>query len=156
MTGPGSPNILAGESTCSERVRMGHCPNVGGSRVLDERGDIISSWLVQLLLVMAVVGLVGYEGLSIAITTLTLDGDAEQVADAAADAYERAQDTDDARAAADDEAGRRGAEVVDLVVDDDVIFVTVSKDTPTVLVHRIPGLEGTAEVAATRRSRWGP
>lgn len=124
--------------------------------MLDERGDIISSWLVQLLLVMAVVGLVGYEVLSIAITTLTLDGDAEQVADAAADAYERDQDTDDARTAADTEAERRGAEVIDLAVDDDVIFVTVSKDTPTVLVHRIPGLEGTAEVAATRRSRWGP
>lgn len=156
MTGSGSPIILAGESTCSERVRMGHCPSVGGSRVLDERGDIISSWLVQLLLVMAVVGLVGYEALSIAITTLTLDGDAEQVADAAADAYERDQDTDDAREAANAEADRRGAEVIDLAVEDDVIFVTVSKDTPTVLVHRIPGLEGTAEVAATRRSRWGP
>lgn len=124
--------------------------------MLDERGDIISSWLVQLLVVMALVGLVGYEMLSIAITTLTLDGDAEQVADAAADAYERDQDTDAARRAATDEAGRRGTEVIDLAVEDDVVFVTVSKATPTVLVHRIPGLEGTAEVAATRRSRWGP
>lgn len=156
MTGPGSPSILAGESTCNERVGVGHCPSVGGSRMLDERGDIISSWLVQLLIVMALIGLVGYEALSIAVTTLTLDGDAEQVADAAADAYGRGQDIDTARAAADEEAGRRDTEVVDLVVDDDVVFVTVSQNTPTVLVHRIPGLEGTAEVAVTRRSRWGP
>lgn len=122
----------------------------------DERGDIISSWLVQLLLVMAVIGLVGYEALSIAITTLTLDGDAEQVADAAAEAYGRGGDRDAALQAAMDEAERRGAGVTDLVVEDDVIFVTVTKDAPTVLVHRIPGLEGTGDVASTRRSRWGP
>lgn len=156
MTAPGSPSIGAGESTCSERVRMGHCPSVGGSRVLDERGDIISSWLVQLLLVMSLVGLVGYEVLSIAITALALDGDAEQVADAAADVYGRDQDPDAARAAADEEAADRGAEVVDVVVEDEVVFVTISKDAPTLLVHRIPGLEGATDVAATRRSRWGP
>lgn len=122
----------------------------------DERGDIITSWLVQLLLLMAVVGLFGYELLSIAITTLTLDGDAEQVADAAADAYEGDRDTDDAMEAAIEEAERRGAEVAQLVVEDDRVVVTVTKDTPTLVVHRIPGLEGTADVAATRRSRWGP
>lgn len=121
----------------------------------DERGDIISSWLVQLLLIMAVLGLVGYEALSIAITTLTLDGDAEQVADAAADAYGRDRDRDTALQAALDEAERRGAGVTDLVVQDDVVVVTVTKDAPTVLVHRIPGLEGTGDVASTRRSRWG-
>lgn len=156
MTGPGSSSILASESSCSDDVFMGHCPSVGGSRVRDERGDIISSWLVQLLIVMALVGLVGYEMLSIAITTLTLDGDAEQVADAAADAYEGGQDTEVALDAATQEAERRGTKVLDLVVDGDVVFVTVTKETPTILVHRIPGLEGTAEVAATRRSRWGP
>lgn len=156
MSASGSPSISAGESTCSEGVRMGHCPLVGGSRVLDERGDIISSWLVQLLVVMAFVGLVGYELLSIALTALTLDGDAEQVADAAASVYERAEDADATRAAADEEADSRGAEVLDIVVEEDVVYVTVSKHAPTVLVHRIPGLEGAADVAATRRSRWGP
>lgn len=122
----------------------------------DERGDIITSWLAQLLVVMAVVGLVGYEVLSIAITTLTLDGDAEQVADAAADAYERDESRDVALEAAEAEAERRGAVVVDLVVEEERVSVTVSKETPTLVVHRIPGLEGTADVAATRRSRWDP
>lgn len=126
-----------------------------GSRVRDERGDIISGWLVQLLLIMAVVGLFGYELLSIAITTLTLDGDAEQVADAASDAYDRAQSLEDSEEAAAEEAERRGAEVVDVILDGDWIEVTVTKETPTLVVHRIPGLEGTRDVAATRRSRWG-
>lgn len=127
-----------------------------GSRVHDERGDIITGWLGQLLVVMAVVGLLGYELLSVAITTLTLDGDAEQVVDAAADAYDRAQSRDDALEAAEAEAEQRGAEVVDVVVEEDQLVVTVSRPTPTLIVHRIPGLEGTADVAATRRSRWGP
>ena len=122
----------------------------------DERGDVISSWLVQLLFIMVVVGLVGYEFLSVAITTLTLDGDAEQVADAAADAYERDQDEDDALAAAEREAQARGAEVVEVIVEDDTVRVTVVQPTPTLFVHRVPGLEELADVAATRRSRWGP
>ena len=127
-----------------------------GARVHDERGDIITGWLGQLLIVMAVVGLLGYELLSIAITTLTLDGDAEQVVDAAADAYGHAESRDDALEAARAEAEQRGAEVVDLVVEQDQLVVTVARETPTLVVHRIPGLEGTADVAATRRSRWGP
>ena len=132
------------------------CTGDRGTRVHDERGDIITGWLAQLLVVMAVVGLLGYELLSIAITTLTLDGDAEQVVDAAADAYDGSQSSDDALEAAEAEAEQRGAEVVDLVVEQDQLVVTVTRRTPTLFVHRIPGLEGTADVAATRRSRWGP
>jgi hypothetical protein len=126
-------------------------------RVHDERGDIISGWLMQLLLFMAVVGLFGYELLSIAITTLTLDGDVEQVADAAADAYERSDSLDTALEAAQAEAAKRNTVVVDLVVDEQarVVVVTVVKETPTLLIHRIPGLEGTKDVAATRRSGYG-
>ncbi len=127
-----------------------------GARVHDERGDIITGWLGQLLVVMAIVGLLGDELLSIAITTLTLDGDAEQVVDAAADAYDDAESEQAALEAAEAEAERRGAEVLELVVEQDQLVVTVTKQTPTLVVHRIPGLEGTADVAATRRSRWGP
>lgn len=121
----------------------------------DERGDIISSWLVQLLVLMAVIGLVGYEFLSVAITSLTLDGDAEQVADVASDEYESSEDLDRALEEATAEAERRGTAVSDLHLEDDWISVTVVKDAPTLVVHRIPGLEGVGDVAATRRSRWG-
>lgn len=122
----------------------------------DERGDIISSWLVQLLVIMAVVGLVGYEFLTLSITSLTLDGDAKQVVDAAADAYERDQDEDDALAAAQQEAEERGAGVFEMTVEDDVIEVTVTKPTGTLVIHRVPGLDNLDEVAMTRRSRWDP
>ena len=121
-----------------------------------ERGDIIGSWLVQLLLIMVVVGLVGHELLAVAITSLRLDGAAHQVADAAADAHERDQDEDDARTAAEQEARVRGAEVVKVRVDDDTVHVTVRRATGTLVVHLVPGLDGLADVAATRRARWVP
>ena len=127
-----------------------------GLRVRDERGDIIGSWLVQLLIVMAVIGVLGYELLSIAIGSLTVDGDAEEVVDAAADAYARHESSADALEAAEAEAEGRGARVTELEVDGDELGVTVSRDTATLFVHRIPGLEGTADVSATRHSRWGP
>lgn len=118
-------------------------------------GDIISGWLIQLLLFMAVVGLFGYELLAIAIPTLTLDGAAEQIADAAADAYGRDQDLDAATEAAEREAASRDATVVDVTADEQVVVVTVTRPTNTVIVHRIPGLDGMADVARTTRSRWG-
>lgn len=122
----------------------------------DEQGDIISSWLVQLLLVMAIIGLFGYELLSIAITSLALDGHAEEVADAAADAYGRNQSDRAALEAAEQEAALHEASISDLVAGLDAVEVTVSRPTSTLFVHRIPGLEGTADVAVTRSSRWGP
>lgn len=122
----------------------------------DERGDIIGSWLVQLLLVMAVVGLVGYELLTVAVTALTLDGTADEVADAAAEAYEDTEDEDDALAAAEQEADETRTEVVELTVEDDWLHVTIVRPTSTLFVHRVPGLDGLADVAITRRSRWGP
>ena len=127
-----------------------------GRHVRGERGDIITGWLAQLLVVMAVVGLVGYEALAVAIPALTLDGDAEEVADAAADAYESTSSEASALEAAEAEAETRDAEVVDLVIEEDGVEVTVSRPTATLFIHRIPGLEGTADVAATTRSRFRP
>lgn len=122
----------------------------------DERGDIIGSWLVQLLLIMGVVSLIGYELLTVGVTALTLDGTGDDVADAAADAYEDGQDEDDALAAATQEADETRTEVVELTVEGDWIHVTVVRPTSTLFVHRIPGLDGLADVAITRRSRWTP
>lgn len=122
----------------------------------DERGDIIGSWLVQLLLIMGVVGLIGYELLTVGITALTLDGTGDDVADAAADAYEDGRDEDAALAAATQEADETRTEVVELTVEDDWIHVTIVRPTSTLFVHRIPGLDGLADVAITRRSRWTP
>ena len=122
----------------------------------DERGDIIGSWLVQLLLVMAVVGLVGYELLTVAVTALTLDGTADEVADAAAEAYEDSEDEEAALAAAEQEADETTTEVVALTVEDDWLHLTIVRPTSTLFVHRIPGLDGLADVAITRRSRWRP
>ena len=127
-----------------------------GRHVRGDRGDIITGWLAQLLVVMAVVGLVGYELLAVAIPALTLDGDAKDVAEAAANAYESTSSEARALEAAEAEAEGHNADVVGLVVVEDAVEVTVSRATATLFIHRIPGLEGTADVAVTTRARLRP
>jgi preprotein translocase subunit SecD len=124
--------------------------------VHDERGDIISSWLLQLVLIMAIIGFLGYEVLSMAATGLALDGDADQVANAAADAYQSDQRLSDAEEAAAAEAAERGIALVAVEVEDDVVIVTVRGSADTLVAHRIGTLDRFTHPAATRREKWRP
>lgn len=122
----------------------------------DERGDIISSWLLQLVVFMAVVGFVGFEFLSMATTALTLDGQADQIANVAADAYADRQDLDDTMEAAQVAADERDVELIDITVDDDVVFVTIRGTADTLVSHRIGPLERFTHPSVTRREKWRP
>lgn len=124
----------------------------------EERGDIITSWLRQMLVIMAVLGFFGYEGLSMAVTAVTLDDAAEHVADEAADALSAGRSEEDVREAAETEAIDRGVEITDLLVDEveDVVVVTVTRQANTLVAHRIPGVRDWTTPSATRRSAWRP
>lgn len=128
----------------------------------DERGDMISSWLIQLALVMAVLGFLAYEGLSMVVTAVSLDGDAERIAEVAADVMQRSRqntaDPDDAEDAARAEAAEREVEIVELEIDEDesLIILTVTKEAPTLVSQYIPGLRDWTTPSATRRSKWRP
>lgn len=128
----------------------------------DERGDMISSWLMQLALVMAVIAFIAYEGLSMVVTAVSLDGDAEQIAEAAAEIMQRGRrtsgDPDDAEEAARTEADERGVEIVEFEIDEDeqLVLLTVTKDAPTLVSQHIPGLRDWTTPSATRRSKWSP
>lgn len=123
---------------------------------MNERGDIISSWLIQLMLIMLVVAFVGYEILSVAMTGLALDGDADQVANAAADAYDDGESLRAAEEAALAEAEERGAELKSIEVQDNVVIVTVSRPANTLVAHRLGFLDRFTEPSATRREKWRP
>lgn len=122
----------------------------------DERGDIISSWLIQLVVFMAIVGFIGYEFLSMATTALTLDGQADQIANVAANAYADAQDLEAAQEAAEIAADERDVALIEVRVDDDVIFVTIQGTANTVVSHRIGPLERFTHPSVTRREKWRP
>lgn len=120
-----------------------------------EDGGIVTGWLLQLVVIMAILGLVGHEVISIAVTSINLEDDARDVALAARGAYGRGDLT------AAEEAARTAAEELDVQLigveaDDTSIFATVTKQADTFLVHRIGPLEDLTTPTARGSVRWRP
>ena len=124
-------------------------------RVSDEQGGIISSWLVQLLAIMVVLAFVGYEGVSIAATHLSLDEDAREVAAAARSAYGGSREVDDAIEAGRDAAEVQGIDVLDVVEvgDPPEVAFELGKQASTLVIHRIGFLEDMTYARTNRRVR---
>jgi hypothetical protein len=119
----------------------------------DEDGGIISGWLVQLVVIMALVAFIGFEGVSIAIAHLSLDDDARQVAAAARSAYGGARQMDDAVEAGRRAAEEQGIEVLGVVEVEDppAVVFDLQKQASTLLLHRVGFLEGMTEARTSRR-----
>ena len=131
-----------------------HTWTVSG-RATGERGEI-SSWLLQLLIVLAIVGLIVYEAVALAITAVRVDDLAREVARSARDEYRAEQSLASARAVAEEAAGEEEATVVTLETDEDALIVTLEKDANTLVVHRIGPLADRLTPTATRRADLRP
>jgi hypothetical protein len=116
-----------------------------------EQGDIISRWLLQMLVTMAVFAFVAYEAIAVGVAAVRVDDIAREVARATRDAYRVEQSLDRAQAAADDHAQRLDATLIALEDDGGELSVTVEKRARTLVVHRIGPLEDLVTPAATRR-----
>lgn len=104
----------------------------------EESGAASGGWLVQLLVVLAVLAVVGYEAVSIGLTSLSVDEGSRQVARAAAAAYrDTGGSLDAASNAAAEAAVIHDATVVTVDVDGEELTVTLERVAPTLLVHRI-------------------
>lgn len=121
-------------------------------------GDIISRWLLQLVLIMAVVAFIGYEAVSIAVNHLSLDEDARQVAAATRTAYRDGRDVDDAAEAGLASAAEQGIEVSDVVAAEDGSSLTFELEKPasTLALHRFDRLEGITVARASRTVPLAP
>lgn len=120
----------------------------------NETGGIITGWLAQLLVIMAIVGLVGYEVVAVAVAAVTLEDEAREVAKVAADAYGSEQRIEDASAAAGEAGTTLGVEVLEVTLDGDHVRVTVRGQAGTLLLHRLGALEDLTRPTATGRSNW--
>jgi hypothetical protein len=125
---------------------------MGHPAAVDERGDILWSWLVRLCLVMAVLSLVTYEVVSVAVSTVALDDRAREVARAARDEYR----VERASATATEVARTHGAEVTAVTEDGDLLVIELEKQAPTLIVHRLGPLDELTTTTATSRIRWTP
>lgn len=121
------------------------------SRWSAERGDIIGSWLLQLLVFLAVVAFVAFEVITVVVTSVRLDETAREVARAARDEYRAVRSLDRTTAVAAEVAAAHGAEVVAVTEDGDDLVVELRKQAPTLVVHRIGVLDDLTMANATSR-----
>lgn len=121
----------------------------------DQDGEV-SSWLLQLVVLLAVVGLVGYELVALGMTTVRVDEVALEVARTARDEYRAASSLDRAEAVAQEAAETHGATLIAVETDEDALSVTLEKQANTLLVHRIGPLAERVTPAATRSARLRP
>ena len=125
-------------------------------RPCDERGEILKSWVLQLAVVLAVVGFIGYEVISIGMAHLSLDDDAREVAASVRNAYGGGS-VDDAIEAGRTTAQRHDIEVMGVIEVEqppEIVF-DLRKQASTLLVHRIGPLEGMTHARTSRRVPLG-
>lgn len=121
-----------------------------------ETGGIITGWLGQLVVLMAVLGVLGYEAISVAVTAINLEDDALEVAQAAARAYGAQPRVKAAQEAAAQEAESVGVQLVSLDVDKEggTVVATVTRTADTLFIHELGPLEDLATRTTTGRARW--
>jgi hypothetical protein len=126
------------------------------ARVHQQQGGIITGWLFQLVMILAVISLIVYEVVAIGVATVSADDAARDGAHAAGAAYRSERSLTSAREAAEGAVSSDAAEIVSLTEVDGELVITLRMRARTLLVHRIGALEGLATPSTTRRIRWQP
>ncbi len=120
-----------------------------------EDGGIVSGWLVRITLFVLILGFIVYEVIATAITAVTVDGAARDVAQAAATAYRDSDEqTPAAEAAAAQQAAASGVELISVTIEADDIVVAVTDRAPTIVIHELGWFEDMTTPNATARRRW--
>ena len=118
-------------------------------------GDIIVSWLVRLVLTVAILALVVFEAGAIAYAHLDADDAARELARAGTVAYRASGSLSAAQDAAEDVAHSRGVELVTFERDGATLVVEVERTAQTLVLHRIPALAGVLTRVGARRADIG-
>ena len=122
-----------------------------------DRGDIVLGWLTKLAASLAVVGLVGFDGVSILSKRFTAEDHAQSAARAAVSAYRDTRSAQKAYDAALAEVAQHG-ETIDagpafVVAQDGSITLTLRTEAPTMLVEKVPPLREWASLSTTVTGR---
>lgn len=121
-----------------------------------EDGGIVTGWLLQLVLILAVVSLVVYEIVAIAVVHVSLDDTSREIARVTRDAYRDGRSLVAAQDAAEDALEEERAEVMAVDEVDGELVITMSERARTLLLHRVPPLRDLATATTTRRVEWRP
>ena len=124
----------------------------------NDRGDIVLSWLVRVIVLLAVVGVMAFDVLSVGSSRLSIDDQATTAARAAADSWAASHDRQGAFDAAWHSATESDAtndvDVKSFSIDaGGVAHVTLRREAPTFIVRLIPPLRRLAVVRAVGDSQ---
>lgn len=115
----------------------------------DDTGSIVFGWLGRLTLILALVGVIGFEVLSIAVTTVGVADIGATAGSRALDVYTESHDPNAAFLAADQYASSQGADLVkkSFRIDDQAVTFEIKKTAPTLLLYRWDRTAGYAEIS---------
>jgi hypothetical protein len=121
-------------------------PDVGG-----DSGSIVFGWLSRVTLTLALLGLIGFEVLSVAVTHINVEDIGQTTGDRALTAYNDTGDPYLAYVAAAEYAEGQGAELPrkTFQVDEKSVSFELHKTAPTLLLYRWDKSAGLAEVDVT-------
>ena len=112
-------------------------------RTRRDNGSIVLGWLTKLVVLLAVLGVLAFDGIAITVNNVTAEDDANTVARAAADAYHTTHDVQAAYNAAleavpnsrDSLLPRRFS-----IDPDGTVHLVLRRETRTLVVHHISAL----------------
>ena len=121
-----------------------------------DRGDIVLGWLTKLVAVLAVLGLLGFDAVSLALARFTAEDHAQTAARAAAEAFSQThvpQTAYDAALGAVVTHGDRIDPASFATAQDGSVTLTLSREAPTLLLDRVPQLRQFTRMSATATAR---
>ena len=121
-----------------------------------DRGDIVLGWLTRLVAVLAVLGLIGFDAISLGLARFTAEDHAQAAARAAASTFAQTHTPQAAYDAALGEVVAHG-DTIDpasfTTAQDGAVTLTLSRTAPTLLLERVPPLRDWAQMSATVTGR---
>ena len=124
-----------------------------------DHGDVVLSWLTKVVASLAVLGLAGFDGVSLVAARFSAADHAQTAATAAADAWSRTRNVQqayDAAAAAIATSGDSIETTTFTVAADGAVHLTLHRQATTLLLHRVPALRSWLDASETARGRPAP
>ncbi|HWH30379.1 MAG TPA: hypothetical protein VNU26_15740 [Mycobacteriales bacterium] len=128
------------------------------TRCRDDRGDIVLGWLTKLVVVIGLLGLLAFDGISLGLGRLKAEDHAQSAAREAVFAYRDSKDVQrayEASLAALEESGATLDPEAFVVHADGSVTVTVEHTMSTFVVEKVDAIAGWARSTATATARPG-
>lgn len=122
-----------------------------------DRGDIVLGWLSRVVVVLALLGIVAFDALSVGIARVSAEDDAGAAARAASEAWRERADVQQAYEAAVAVATEHGEQIApdDFRIEaDGTVHLTVTRTATTLVLYRVGPLAKYADISAAGTAQY--